>query len=188
MTHINLLPWRAQKRQREKRLFISLLVSCIAFTALFILLINYSVSSLVSNQIIRNQMLQHEIATYEGQIKEIKHMDKLRERLIARMLIVRNLQSMRTLMVHLLDELVNITPPGVFLNKIEGKNNLITLSGCVETSTYISQQMKNIELSAWIHNPVLSEIKKIKDKNQVVDNEFKLTFVLAPKYLVGGTA
>ncbi|EHL31525.1 hypothetical protein [Legionella drancourtii] len=46
--------------------------------------------------------------------------------------------------------------------------------------------MKNIENDEWLHNPVLSEIKKMDDKTQPADNEFKLTFVLEPKSPIGG--
>lgn len=185
MTQINLLPWREQKREQDKKLFTTMLAVCVTVAAFIIFLINYYASDRVSNQITRNQMLQQEIAVYDSQIKEIKALEKVRGMLISRMSIVRNLQSTRTLMVHLFDELIKVTPSGVFLTRIEGKNNIITLIGFAESNTYVSQEMKNIENNDWMQNPVLSEIKKMEDKNQPEDNEFKLTFVLEPKYPLG---
>lgn len=186
MTQINLLPWREQKREQEKKLFTAMLVVCVALAAFVVFLINCYASDLVSNQISRNQMLQKEITVYNNQLLEIKGLVKIREMLISRMSIVRNLQATRTLMVHLFDELIEVTPTGIYLTQIQGKNNTITLSGYAESNTYVSQEMMHIEKDNWLHNPVLNEIKKMEDKKQPADNEFKLTFILESNYPLGG--
>ncbi|EHL31526.1 PilN domain-containing protein [Legionella drancourtii] len=121
MTRINLLPWREQKREKEKKLFTLFLLVGVAIASFIVFLLNYYASNLVNNQISRNQMLQQEIAVYDRQIREIKNLEKVRSMLVSRMSVVRNLQSTRTLMVHLLDELIKVTPSGVYLSKIEGK-------------------------------------------------------------------
>lgn len=191
MTHINLLPWREQKRDYEKQIFTLMFGSSIVVAIVIVFLINYYASSLVSNQLVRNKLLQDEITVFDNQIKEIKNLEQIKKGLISRMNIVRNLQSTRTLMVHLFDELIKITPSGVYFKEVEGKSNIISLSGYAESNTYVSQEMKNIETNAWLHNPVLSEIKKIEDKdqaaNQAANNEFKLTFVLGSKNQTGTT-
>lgn len=187
MTRINLLPWREKKREQEKKLFTTMLCASIASAVFVVFLINYYASNLVSNQMARNQKLQQEIAALDRQIAEIKGLEKVRGMLLSRMAVVRNLQSTRTLMVHLFDELIKIMPSGIVLAKIEGKNTVISLSGYSESNTYVSQVMKNIENNEWIHNPVLNEIKKTEDKKQPADNQFKLTFMLGPVYQVKGT-
>ncbi|MFT4058344.1 MAG: PilN domain-containing protein [Legionella sp.] len=184
MTQINLLPWREQKRTQEKKIFIILLLACVTTVGAIVFLVNCYTSDLVSNQITRNQMLRQEIMIYDAQIKEIKHLEKVRGILISRISIVRNLQSMRVLIVHLLDELIKVTPAGIYLTHIEGKNNQITLTGFSQSNTFVLQEMKNIEKSDWIRNPILNEIKKRNDKNQREDNEFKLMFILESKHSV----
>ncbi|KTD74054.1 PilN domain-containing protein [Legionella tucsonensis] len=188
MTQINLLPWRELKRDQEKKLFTTMLLVCIVAAAFIVFLINSYASGLVSNQVTRNQMLQKEINTMDVQIKEIKNLQKAREMIISRMSVVQHLQSTRTLMVHLFDELINVTPAGIYLTKIEGKNDVITVSGYAESNTFVSMLMRNIENNDWLHNPLLSEIKKEeneKKKQQSAENEFKLTFVLAPQFQIG---
>lgn len=190
MTQINLLPWRELKREQEKKLFTTMLLVCIVVAAFIVFLINSYASGLVSNQITRNQMLQKEINNMDAQIKEIKNLQKAREMLISRMSIVQHLQSTRTLMVHLFDELINVIPSGIYLAQIDGKNDVISISGHTESNTFVSMLMRNIENNDWLHNPILTEIKKDdddKDKNkqQSADNEFKLTFVLAPQFQIG---
>ncbi|MCW8398262.1 PilN domain-containing protein [Legionella sp. PATHC038] len=192
MTQINLLPWRELKREQEKKLFTIMLLVCVVAAAFIVFLINSYASGLVSNQITRNQMLQKEINAMDAQLKEIKNLEKTREMLISRMSIVQHLQSTRTLMVHLFDELINITPSGVYLTQVEGKNDIISVIGYTESNTFVSILMRNIENNDWLHNPVLSEIKgeendkdKDKEKQQSTENEFKLTFVLAPQFQIG---
>ncbi len=190
MTQINLLPWRELKREQEKKLFTTLLLVCIVVAVFIVFLINSYASGLVSNQITRNQMLQKEINDMDAQIKEIKNLQKAREMLISRMSIVQHLQSTRTLMVHLFDELINVIPSGIYLAQIDGKNDVISISGHTESNTFVSMLMRNIENNDWLHNPILTEIKKDDDdkdqnKQQSADNEFKLTFVLAPQFQIG---
>ena len=190
MTQVNLLPWRELKREQEKKLFTLMLLVSIVASAFVVFLINSYASGLVSNQVTRNQMLQKEINTMDAQIKEIKNLQKAREMIISRMSVVQHLQSTRTLMVHLFDELINITPSGVYLTQVEGKNDVITLSGYTESNTFVSILMRNIENNDWVHNPLLGEIKKEdneKKKQQSASNEFKLTFVLAPQFQIGIT-
>lgn len=183
MTRINLLPWREQKREQEKKVFTTILIACAIFAAFIVFIVNYYAAELVSNQVARNQILQNEINSLEDQIKEIKALKQIRQALISRMSIVQNLQSTRTLMVHLFDELIKVLPPGIYVTKLERKNDMVTLWGYSESNTNISILMRNIESNAWIQNPSLTEIKKMDDeKQQPANNEFKLSFILKPKY------
>ncbi|HAU1151026.1 TPA: PilN domain-containing protein [Legionella pneumophila] len=182
MTEINLLPWREQKREQEKKLFTTMLLIGIIVAAAIVFLMNSYVSHLISNQTQRNQILQKEITALDEQIKEIKVLKQIREGLISRMSIVQNLQSTRTLMVHLFDELIKITPPGIYITKMQRERDVVTLWGYSESNTSISILMRNIEANVWIQNPVLTEIKKIVEKKQSPNNEFKLSFMLKPKY------
>ena len=182
MTEINLLPWRERKREQEKKFFTTMLLSGMVIAVVIVFLINYYASNLVNNQTERNQMLQKEIAVLNDQIKEIKALKLIREALISRMSIVQNLQSTRTLMVHLFDELLKVLPPGVYVTKLERQNDIVSLWGYSESNTNVSILMRNIENNDWIQNPLLTEIKKNDEKKQPADNEFKLNFILKPKY------
>lgn len=184
MTQINLLPWREQKREQEKKLFTTMLLGCVIAAAFIVFLINYYAANLVSNQSMRNEMLQKEINAMNNELEEIKNLEKAKKTLISRLSIVQHLQSTRTLMVHLFDELINVMPAGVYLTQVQGKNDIISITGYTESNTYVSILMRNIELDDWLHNPVLSEIKK-EAKKQPADNEFKLTFILDPLFQKG---
>jgi type IV pilus assembly protein PilN len=188
MTPINLLPWRELKREKEKKLLSLIGVVSIISAVFVVLLVNIDASRRISNQMIRNQMLQQEIDAYEYRIKKIKHLDHLKKQLLSRMAMIHNLQLSRILTAHLFDELIKVTPSGVFLTKIVGKNNFIILSGYAESNAYVSEEMKNIEHNKWIYNPVLHEIKKRENKNQAANNEFKLRVTLRLDKETGGSS
>lgn len=182
MTEINLLPWREQQREQDKKMFTTMLLAGVAAAVCIVFLINFYAQHLVENQTNRNKILQKEIVSLDAQIKEIKALKLIREGLVSRMSIVQNLQSTRTLMVHLFDELIKIAPPGIYITKMERKNDQVTLWGYTESNTNISILMLNIENNVWIQMPVLTEIKKMDEKKQPANNEFKLSFILKPKY------
>lgn len=185
MTEINLLPWREQKREREKKKFVTYLLAGLGSSMIIVFLINYYATYLVSMQTQRNERLKNEITQLEQQINEISDIKKLRQALIARMVIVQNLQATRTLTVRLLDEVINIIPDGVYLYQIQRQGDKITILGYAESNTNISQLMRSIEKSIWTQDPVLTEIKKIIDTKQLDANEFKLSFILKSKTMLG---
>lgn len=189
MTEINLLPWREARREREKKQF-SIYFALGMAAALAVVFLMYSYSNyLIENQTTRNQILEEEINKLKSQIKSIEDLKKVRQALIARMTVVRNLQATRSLTVRMFDELIKIMPDGVFLTNVERNGDKIILLGYAESNSNISQLMRNIESNPWIENPELTEIKKTKDEEAKpgektaddsvqVENQFKLSFVL----------
>ena len=185
MRHINLLPWREERREQQKKMFSAMLVGGIGSAVLITLAANYYVDGLISNQNRRNTILETEIKIFDVQISEIKALKEVREALIARMMVVQNLQSTRALTVHLFDELIKIMPDGVYLTSLERKEKVITLLGYAESNTNISMLLRNIVSNPWIKNPVLTEIKKDSKSKLDVPNQFKLSFILEPEQIQG---
>jgi type IV pilus assembly protein PilN len=181
MTEINLLPWREKKREQDKKLFTSMLLGAVVFAAVIVFLVDSYASYLVDTQTARNAMLQKEITSLDDQIKEIKILKQVRLALTSRMSIIQDLQSTRTLMVHLFDELINVVPSGLYVYKLERKDNQISLWGYAESNTNVSMLMRNIESNDWLQSPALIEIKKMDDSTRAANNEFTLSFVLKPK-------
>lgn len=181
MAEINLLPWREKQREQDKKLFTSMMLVGVITAVCITFLINYYAIHLIENQTARNQVLQKEINSLDEQIKEIKMLKQVRNSLISRMSIIKNLQSTRTLMVHLFDELIKLMPSGVHVYKLERKNDQVTLWGYSESNTNISILMTNIEKNPWVQTPVLTEIKKIDDTTKAANNDFSLSFILKPK-------
>lgn len=178
MTEINLLPWREARREKEKKQFLAYFAAGLIGAALVVFLMNLYSNHLIEAQSARNQLLEQEISWLKSQIKEIEDLKKLRQALIARMIVIRDLQATRTEIVRLFDELVKIMPDGVYLTSIERTGDKITMLGYAESNSNISQLMRSIENNRWVEQPLLTEIKRTKEEAPKVENEFKLSFVL----------
>ncbi len=186
MININLLPWR----QSRKALLITALniwmgvsVFIALFLGVFVYIHKHAKISDVEAAIL---VLKNEIKECEKRIIKINQYKNTKEALIARMKVVQTLQSSRVLTIHLLDELINIMPEGVFLTSIQRVENLITIHGYAESNTDVSELMRNIEKNSWIYEPKLTEIKR-KTPTEVqagmqpeAGSEFQLNFIVKP--------
>ncbi|MDR3503347.1 MAG: PilN domain-containing protein [Legionella sp.] len=185
MIQINLLPWREHKRQQEKRAFFRRLSLGSVLALLTTLSINYYVLHLTNNQQIRNQMLRQELTVCEGKINELKILKKTRARLLSQISAIHHLLSKRMLIVHLFDELTWVVPTGIYLRKVEEKDNVISLFGYARSNIDVSWVLQNMEHNEWIQRPILHVVKQVDDQQQSVINGFKLTFTLGAKHSVG---
>jgi type IV pilus assembly protein PilN len=152
MPRINLLPWRAELRQRRKKEFLVALAGSLVLAAGVIYLSKLTVQGWTSAQQGRNQILRAEIAELDKQIAEITGLESQRERLIARMQVITQLQRSRPEVVHLFDELVTAIPEGVHLTEVLQTGNRIEVRGAAQSSTRVSALMRNIDDSAWLRD------------------------------------
>lgn len=161
MPRINLLPWRSELRQRRKKEFLVALAGTLIVGAGAVYLSKLTVQGWTSAQEGRNQILQGEIATLEKQIQEITGLETQRERLLARMQVITQLQRSRPEVVHLFDELVNAMPEGVNLLEVVQVGNRIELRGAAQSSTRVSALMRNISESEWLKDPGLDIVEAV---------------------------
>lgn len=161
MPRINLLPWRAELRQqRKKEFFVALLGAAVVGMGI-VYLTKLTVEGWISNQRNRNTILQNEIAELDKQIEEIKGLENQRERLIARMKVIGELQRARPEVVHLFDELVKAVPEGVHLTEVKQTGTRIELQGIAQSSTRVSTLMRNIDASDWLSDPALDVVQTV---------------------------
>lgn len=159
MPRINLLPWRAaERKQRQKNFAIASLVA-IVLGGLIMWLVNTGIQGRIDYQNARNQRLQQEIATLDEQIKEIRNLRVRKERLLARMAAIDDLQKARPEVVFLFDQLVKITPEGVFLSEFTQNGRSLLFKGVAESSTRVSTLMRNIAASPTLADPRLQVVQ-----------------------------
>jgi type IV pilus assembly protein PilN len=174
MPRINLLPWRAELRQqRKKEFFVALLGAAIVGLGL-VYLTKLTVEGWVSNQRNRNTILQNEISELDKQIEEIKGLENQRERLIARMKVIGELQRARPEVVHLFDEIVKAVPEGVHLTEVKQTATRIELQGVAQSSTRVSTLMRNIDASDWLSDPALDVVQTVANGPEH-QSQFKLS-------------
>jgi len=173
MVDINLLPWREHQRDVQQKQFFILLGAVLFATFIFIVLSHFMIVNSTTKQKFRNHYLKSEIQTLNQHITEIKDLKMQKNKLIARMQVIQQLEANRHQIVRLFDEFVNVIPDGVYFYKINRTNEKMMISGKAESNTQISELMRKIERSAWLKKPVLDEIKSNLVQGAKT-NEFKL--------------
>ena len=150
MAHVNLLPWRAERRKLREREFFGQLGAAFVAGLGFVLLWAMWMGARIDNQNDRNTILQGEIKQLDVKIDKIKELDKVREHLLARKQIIEQLQSDRSKMVHLFDELVKTIPPSVRLTALKQAGDTMSLDGVAQSNASVAEYMRNIEISPWM--------------------------------------
>jgi type IV pilus assembly protein PilN len=159
MPRINLLPWREEERKTRQRDFgVATAGAVIAGVALIMLSMLWY-SQRISAQESRNERLNAEIATIEESIKEIDRLELQKERLLARMEIIDQLQKSRPEVVHLFDEMVRKLPEGVYLTGMKQTGARIEIRGVANSSTRVSALMRQIDASEWLSDPEVERVE-----------------------------
>lgn len=179
MIRINLLPHRAEKRKRRQTQFIALCLVSAAIAGVIVGLVYGAFEARIAYQNARNAYLQREIVKLDKQIAQIKKLQDEIKALKARKEVVEKLQTSRSDVVHLLDQMLRILPPGVHLKRLTQKGADITILGAAQSDARVSTLMRSIVSSPYLDSPQLVEVHSIKASgSQKRSNEFTLTFVL----------
>lgn len=157
-TRVNLLPWREIRRREKDR---QLLSASIATWILMVVVVFYAqwyMNDVIDHQKNRNSFLSSEISKLEKQIKEIEDLKRRKDALLARMEIIQRLQSDRTKIVHVFDDLVRKLPEGIYLTQFAKKKNTMALNGYAQSNARVSALMNSLEASDWFTNANLDVI------------------------------
>lgn len=173
MANINLLPWRAERRkQREREFYMMLLATAIGALLVFFVAMLW-MQHVIDDQQARNDYFKREITSLKAKIDEIHELDKTRADLITRKDIIEQLQSNRSQMVHLFDELVKTIPDGARLSTMKQVGDTITLEGSAESNQRVATYLHNIDISPWLGH---SDLKKTENTAGTKDADKKLPY------------
>ena len=159
MTQINLLPWREELRQEQKKQFAVMAVMTCVLAAAIVALIHFQMQAKIDYQLSRNSFLTAEIAKVDEEIKEISELQKVRRSLIERMEVIQDLQGSRPSIVHLFTEIVSTVPNGVYLKTLTQTGGNLLINGEAESNARVSTYMRNLSASDWLKEPNLTVIE-----------------------------
>jgi type IV pilus assembly protein PilN len=180
---INLLPHREAARKRRKEVFQMVMFGALLAGLLVAAGIYGWFQWLIEQQQARNAFLQSEIAVLNRQIKEVEGLEGEIAALRERQKAVEDLQSDRNLPVHLLSDLTQLLPEGVYLSSLKQNGLSVEVEGSAQSNERVSEVLRNLSTgSPWITKPVLKEIVAgtvevaPKDLRKAVN--FTITFTL----------
>lgn len=181
MAKINLLPWRDElRKQRQQEFYVMLGIAAVIAVGIWGVVHLYH-TQLIEYHQARNAYIKIEIDKLDKKIAEIKQLQREKERLLARMRAIEQLQGNRPLIVRLFDELVNSLPEGVSLLGLSQKGTSVTINGVAQSNARVSNFMRNLESSDWLKDPQLDIIQAKDEAGQRISN-FTLRFTqVVPK-------
>jgi type IV pilus assembly protein PilN len=174
MAHINLLPWREERRKEKQQEFLVFLGFTAAIAAILVFFVHVQVQGMITYQDARNTYLQNEIKILDKRIAEIKKLEKQKAALVERMKIVEELQASRPGVVHMFDQLVTTLTEGNYLASVTQKGSSLTLEGQADSNARVSSYMNQLDASDWFKDSELSVTKSSK-KGVAETQDFKLT-------------
>jgi type IV pilus assembly protein PilN len=86
-----------------------------------------------------------------------------------------------------LDELVKVLPSGIYVTKIDKKQNVIHLTGKTESNNHLANMIRAIQLSEFFTDATPESISTDKDKAKFL-SEFKMRITIKGLYSNGGNA
>ena len=159
MPRINLLPWREAERKKRQQDFMVALAGAVIVACAVVGLTWFAFVQMIDNQQSRNARLEAEIAELEKSISEIDGLERQKERLLARMEIIEQLQRSRPEIVHLFDEITRQMPEGVYLNGMTQQGISVELKGVAQSSTRVSALMRQTDASEWLTDPSVTRVE-----------------------------
>ena len=159
MPRINLLPWREAERKKRQRDFGVALAGGIVAAVVVVLGTIFVYNNMISKQEARHERLTDEIAQLEKSIEEIDGLERQKERMLARMEIIEQLQKSRPEIVHLFDEMARQLPEGVYLTGMKQQGRNVEVRGVAQSSTRVSALMRQVDASEWMTDPQVERVE-----------------------------
>ncbi len=180
MAHINLLPWREQQRQFDKKQYLGGLIAVAALVGLLFWFVGQAIDQRISNQKSRNAYLDSEIVKLDAQIAEIQKIKENKSAIEQRMALIEQLQVSRNVSPIVFDELAKIVPPGVAFTSMRRTGNLIEIDGTSDSNNRLSDFMRQLESSEVFTSGELSSIVADPNGDKAV-SDYTIRFKISPK-------
>jgi type IV pilus assembly protein PilN len=158
MAHINLLPWRDERREELKKQYLTILGITFVAAALVVVAGDRIVNGQIDYQKARNDYLTKNIRVLDRQVEEIKDLQRRRNQLIDRMRVIQELQGNRPIIVRVMDQLVRTVPDGVFYTTVTSAEGKINIQGVAESNNRVSSLMRRLAASEWLEAPNLDRV------------------------------
>ena len=156
MAKINLLPWRDELREQRKKKFVAFCVGVAALGVASVFSGWVYFDWKLDDQEQANQLIVSTNQNLDAQLKSLDGLQERRNAIIERMKLIQGLQGQRPITVRLVDELVRVTPPTMYLTKFTRTGDKFTIEGKAESPNTVAELLRNLEASPWYRNAFMN--------------------------------
>lgn len=182
MTSINLLPWRDELKEQRKKQFIAI---CILSALLGLALAAaawFFYDQKLQDQQQANTIVQTANADLDGRLKSLDGLEVRKKAIIERMKLIQGLQGQRPIPVHLLDELVRVTPSAMYFTKMTRVDDKFTIEGKAENPNVVAELLRNLEASVWYRNAFMDSFTAVEPSKVTPDQAVSVVPRLEENY------
>ena len=181
---VNLLPHRAERRERQKKAFLTSTGLSLLAGATLVFAVWSALQHQLAGQRERNDFITAENRKLDLQIREIATLRQEIDALVARQRAVEDLQADRNQPVYLMDELARQVPEGIYLRSVKQEDKRISVAGWAASNERVSEFLRNLQgNSKFLERPELVEIRVSGQQPPGVQRrvfDFSLNFALKP--------
>lgn len=160
MAHINLLPWRAEERERKNKEFITQVIAILLFTLLAAFAVWSFYNHELEQQVQANELIQASNERLDADLKKIEDLEQRREAVVSRMRVIQDLQGRRPVPVRIWDDIAQAIPSAMYLTNMKREGDLLTFTGRADNPNVVSSLVRNLNASHWMKD---SKLKYIQD-------------------------
>ncbi|MHA6198433.1 PilN domain-containing protein [Pseudomonas wadenswilerensis] len=158
MPGINLLPWREWRRRRAIRYWQGLLCAGLLLGALVSLVAGAWLDRQLERQSEANTRLAQRVAGLAGDLEQVSALRERRDELLGQWEEVQRLRDKGQSAGHLLLRLMEIVPPGAWLDELQLVDGELRLSGFARGGAEVAQLLRNLRQSPGLGAPDLQEL------------------------------
>ena len=178
MEEINLLPWREQQRDSERRRFYSVVVLNLVLVILLVMGMSQYVEHEIALQFRINHRLKEELQVLDLPYQALNALKKSREELIARINVIQDLQISNIYISLFFSQLPHYLREKLYLYRMERVHYKVILHGFSVSNTAVAGLIRRLEKESYIKDAKLHEIRGIHHADYRYKYEFKLSFKL----------
>ena len=168
MAKINLLPWRDELREQKKKQFVAFCAGVAALGVASVFSAWMYFDHKLEDQEQANQLIVSTNQNLDVQLKSLDGMQERRNAIIERMKLIQGLQGQRPVTVRLVDELVRVTPPTMYLTKFARTGDKFTIEGKAESPNTVAELLRNLEASPWYRNAFMNSFLAAEEKKDKI--------------------
>lgn len=168
---INLLPWREQRIEQQKKQFIAISAAVTLFALLLLLLLWSYQTYKLDDQVQANQLISSSQQELERQLKQAERQNAQDQTLLKQMQLLHALQGQRPITARLIDELARLLPTDLYVDKISRSANSLTLEGRAAHPNTVATLLHKLEASVWFQHALMRSFV-MRDSAQLTPQAF----------------
>ena len=173
MAKINLLPWRDELRVKRNNEFVAYCVGALLLGVAAAGGSWFYYDQKLQDQEQANQLIISTNQNLDVQLKSLEGLQEQRDAIVERMKLIQGLQTQRPIAVHLIDEIVRVTPSDMYITRFVRSGDKFTIEGKAASPNTVAELLRNLEASTWYRNAfmnafLVAEEKKDKAPSSVI--------------------